>query len=274
MATWGIAVWGDGRAPSAFVEDNVIFRTGACGILVDVAQPKGGSAPREGAISRNALVETVQDERYDDGDLYCPQQPIARVSVPDTWPVTDNLFHANRRPAHPMTMSWTWRLSSPGPCASTRSRSSPRRQRPRRSSCRRTRRPSGRPSGRLVDRTVSFQLGNAMKLVVFDIDDTLTQTCGRRYGVLPAHRRRGSGSGHVATPVERLPPRDRHRSTGRPLPQGPVEPLPRMKNTTGSWTDSSRSLEAEHGRFPDRFRPVPRCGPGPWPFWGVLKPGR
>ena len=101
MATWGIAVWGDGRSPSAFVEDNVVYRTGACGILVDVGSPGDGAPAPAGAISRNALVETALDERYDDGDPYCPQQPIARVRVPESWPMDDNLFHANRRGGAP-----------------------------------------------------------------------------------------------------------------------------------------------------------------------------
>ncbi|MDH3223891.1 MAG: right-handed parallel beta-helix repeat-containing protein, partial [Gemmatimonadota bacterium] len=64
MATWGIAVWGDGRSPSAFVEDNVVYRTGACGILIDVASgaPEHGTAGQApGAISRNALIETTLD---------------------------------------------------------------------------------------------------------------------------------------------------------------------------------------------------------------------
>ncbi len=100
MATWGIAVWGDGRWPSAFVEDNVVYRTGACGILVDVgtAPPAdGGTEIPPGAISRNALVQTTLEPRYDSGDPYCPQRPLARVRVPESWPVTDNLFHGNRR---------------------------------------------------------------------------------------------------------------------------------------------------------------------------------
>ncbi|NNF29734.1 MAG: right-handed parallel beta-helix repeat-containing protein [Gemmatimonadetes bacterium] len=98
MATWGIAVWGDGRMPSAFVEDNVVFRTGACGILVDVPTGAGEGSFPPGALARNALVETTLDGRYDSGDPYCPQQPLAGVSVPDSWPVENNLFHRNRRP--------------------------------------------------------------------------------------------------------------------------------------------------------------------------------
>ena len=101
MATWGIAVWGDGRAPSAFVEDNVVFRTGACGILLDVTHAGDADRAPPGAVARNALVETALDERYDGGDPYCPQQPLARVSVPTGWPVEDNLFHRNRRTGEP-----------------------------------------------------------------------------------------------------------------------------------------------------------------------------
>ena len=93
MATWGIAVWGNGEATTAFVEDNVVYETGACGILLDVAGPGGP----EGGVSRNILARTTQDPRYDTGDPYCPQQPLARVAVPDGWRVEGNFFHDNRR---------------------------------------------------------------------------------------------------------------------------------------------------------------------------------
>lgn len=97
MTTWGIALSNDAGAMTAFVESNVVFRTGACGILVDI-EDLGGEP---GAVGKNLIVETTLDAAYDGGEPYCSQQPLARVNVPESWQIRGNLFHGNRVPGPP-----------------------------------------------------------------------------------------------------------------------------------------------------------------------------
>ena len=133
VLTWGIAYWGpDGGAPIAWIHDNVVFETGACGVSVDRTTPydrpsgprqagprQAGpeqAAPRQagdppdsggldgldrggpGAIRDNVFVRTGQDERYDSGEPYCFQRPIARHNVPDGFIIEGNLVHDVRQP--------------------------------------------------------------------------------------------------------------------------------------------------------------------------------
>lgn len=96
ILTWGIAYWGaDGGAAVARIEENAVYQTGACGVMV--SRTTGGDAP-PGFLRANAIVETGQNERYDTGEPYCPQRPIARATVPDGFTITDNLLFANRQP--------------------------------------------------------------------------------------------------------------------------------------------------------------------------------
>ena len=96
MLTWGIAFWGaDSTGGSAVIRDNVIFHTGACGVILD--RPSGGYDP-VGSLTDNLFVQTGQNERYDSGEPYCTQRPIARDGVPDGFVVSNNLFHDNRQP--------------------------------------------------------------------------------------------------------------------------------------------------------------------------------
>lgn len=98
VLTWGIAYWaaGDG-APVAVIERNVVYGTGACGVSVDRS-----SAVAEGAdpghLVGNALVDTGRDERYDGGEPYCYQRPIARHAVPAGFEIADNVVHDVRQP--------------------------------------------------------------------------------------------------------------------------------------------------------------------------------
>lgn len=96
ILTWGIAYWaaGDGR-PFAVVEENAIYETGACGAMID-RSAGGDDAP--GAFRRNALVRTGQNERYDSGEPYCTQRPIARANVPPSFEISENLLLDNRQP--------------------------------------------------------------------------------------------------------------------------------------------------------------------------------
>jgi hypothetical protein len=96
IVTWGIAYWGAGQglAVGRF-QDNAIYLTGACGALI--SRETGGAAS-PGYFRANAIVATGQNVRYDSGEPYCPQRPIARALVPDQFPITDNLLLNNRQP--------------------------------------------------------------------------------------------------------------------------------------------------------------------------------
>ena len=95
ILTWGIALWGPaGSTPAARVEDNAIHLTGACGVLVD--RQDGGGAP--GSLAGNIVMRTGQAERYDSGEPYCWQRPIARHRVPAGFVESGNLLWDNRQP--------------------------------------------------------------------------------------------------------------------------------------------------------------------------------
>ena len=96
ILTWGIAYWGagDGKAV-ARIQENAIHQTGACGAMI--SREEGGTeAP--GFFRANAIVLTGQNERYDSGDPYCPQRPIARDKVPAAFSIAENLLFNNRQP--------------------------------------------------------------------------------------------------------------------------------------------------------------------------------
>lgn len=96
VLTWGIALWGagEGRAVGR-IRDNAIYRTGACGAMI-ARGPAGEEDP--GTFSTNAVVETGRNERYDSGEPYCPQRPIARSEVPERFGIAGNMLHGNRQP--------------------------------------------------------------------------------------------------------------------------------------------------------------------------------
>ncbi|HSJ25703.1 MAG TPA: right-handed parallel beta-helix repeat-containing protein [Longimicrobiales bacterium] len=96
ILTWGITLWGpSGATPSARIEGNVVYRTGACGVSVD--RPAGG--PPAGTLRDNVVVRSGQAERYDSGEPYCWQRPIARHQVPESFVEGLNLLYDNRQPA-------------------------------------------------------------------------------------------------------------------------------------------------------------------------------
>jgi hypothetical protein len=95
ILTWGIALWGPaGATPSARIERNIIYRTGACGVMID--RPEGGGAP--GTLADNVVTRTGQNERYDSGQPYCWQRPIARHNVPPQFVERGNVLFDNRQP--------------------------------------------------------------------------------------------------------------------------------------------------------------------------------
>jgi parallel beta-helix repeat protein len=95
ILTWGIALWGPaGSTPAARIEGNAIHLTGACGVMVD--RQDGGTPP--GTLAGNIVMRTGQADRYDSGEPYCWQRPIARHGVPAGFMEAGNLLWDNRQP--------------------------------------------------------------------------------------------------------------------------------------------------------------------------------
>jgi hypothetical protein len=102
ITTWGLAYWaaGDENRPVAVFERNVVYRTGACGASITRdAAPVAGE--ETGALRDNVIVATGQDARFDSGEPYCWQRPIARHAVPAGFAIAGNLLHGNRQPDGP-----------------------------------------------------------------------------------------------------------------------------------------------------------------------------
>ena len=97
ILTWGIAYWDAGRGrPWAFFENNVIYDCGACGASITREAPFDESeAP--GGFTRNIIVKTGQNPKYDDPDYYCYQCALAKHAVPPRFAIDNNLFFDNRR---------------------------------------------------------------------------------------------------------------------------------------------------------------------------------
>jgi len=96
LLTWGIAYWGgEAGRPTARIRDNVIFETGACGVIVERTDE---DAVEPGELVGNVLIHTGTNERYDSGEPYCDQRPIARRAVPDAFRIEANLVHRARQP--------------------------------------------------------------------------------------------------------------------------------------------------------------------------------
>lgn len=51
-----------------------------------------------GALRGNIFVRTGQNERYDSGEPYCFQRPIARHNVPEGFSIEGNIVHDVRQP--------------------------------------------------------------------------------------------------------------------------------------------------------------------------------
>jgi parallel beta-helix repeat protein len=93
MLTWGLALWDAGAGePAGIIENNAIYRTGACGVSITRSRP----GPDPGWLTGNVIVETAQNPRYDDPDLYCHQCALSIFSMPDNFIVEDNIFYNNR----------------------------------------------------------------------------------------------------------------------------------------------------------------------------------
>lgn len=99
MLTWGIAYWDAGKGePWVFIENNVIYDCGACGVAITREAPfEEDQAP--GGFTGNIIALTGQNPRYDPDDYYCFQCALALHAVPERFAIEDNLFYDNRRAA-------------------------------------------------------------------------------------------------------------------------------------------------------------------------------
>jgi parallel beta-helix repeat protein len=62
LLTWGIALWdADKGIPVGFIEDNIIYSTGACGVTITRSQ----AGPNPGSCVGNVIVQTAQNPKYD-----------------------------------------------------------------------------------------------------------------------------------------------------------------------------------------------------------------
>ncbi|HSJ10014.1 MAG TPA: right-handed parallel beta-helix repeat-containing protein, partial [Longimicrobiales bacterium] len=96
ILTWGITLWApDSGTATARIERNIVYRTGACGVMVD----RRAASATPGALVDNVVIRTGQNARYDNGTPYCWQRPIARPSVPSAFVQSGNLLWDNRQPA-------------------------------------------------------------------------------------------------------------------------------------------------------------------------------
>ena len=105
ILTWGLAFWDGGTGkPVAYFENNIVYRTGACGISIarDRASDPAAGDPAPGACRGNVVVLTGQNPKYDDGETYCQQRPIAIASAPPGFDIGINALHGNRWPAGTM----------------------------------------------------------------------------------------------------------------------------------------------------------------------------
>lgn len=96
IATWGLALWdADRGAPRAVFVHNVVYRTGACGVMIWRADSIPGDP---GRVEGNLLIETGQNPKYDSGEVYCTQRALALDRVPGRMRIEGNVMHANREP--------------------------------------------------------------------------------------------------------------------------------------------------------------------------------
>ncbi|MEJ2722481.1 MAG: right-handed parallel beta-helix repeat-containing protein [bacterium] len=96
IITWGIALWdADKGTPLGVFEDNVIYKTGACGASITCSTPT--EPDLGGRFIRNVLVNTAQDPKYDDPEYYCFQTSLALHAVPEGFEISGNMFYDNRR---------------------------------------------------------------------------------------------------------------------------------------------------------------------------------
>jgi hypothetical protein len=94
VVTWGISLWdADKGKPIGFINDNVIYNTGACGAMI----VSSTVTDKPGHFMRNVLTLTAQNPKHDSPDYYCYQCALALHNVPKGFSIEQNVFYKNRR---------------------------------------------------------------------------------------------------------------------------------------------------------------------------------
>jgi parallel beta-helix repeat protein len=94
ILTWGIALWdADKGKPEGIIENNIIYKTGACGASIT----RSAEGEKPGKFVGNIIARTAQDPKYDSPDYYCYQCALALHAVPQTFQIENNIFYDNRR---------------------------------------------------------------------------------------------------------------------------------------------------------------------------------
>lgn len=94
VVTWGVSLWdADKGKPIGFINDNVIYNTGACGAMI----VSSTVADNPGHFTRNVITLSAQNPKYDSPDYYCYQCALALHNVPKGFTIEKNLFYNNRR---------------------------------------------------------------------------------------------------------------------------------------------------------------------------------
>ncbi len=113
MRAWGMTAWDADRGrPCAVFERNIVYDCGAFGIGITITRAAPpGVAP--GRCSRNVIVHTAQNPRYDDETYYGIQCALALHAVPPGFVVAHNVGWDNRRVsprcARDVPRVWFWR---------------------------------------------------------------------------------------------------------------------------------------------------------------------
>jgi hypothetical protein len=98
VATWGLSLWDAGRGSCrGRFRWNAVDSTGACGASI-VREAEGADA---GYFVENALTRTAQNPKYDSGEPYCFQLPIAIHALPDGFRIEENALFASRTAGTP-----------------------------------------------------------------------------------------------------------------------------------------------------------------------------
>jgi hypothetical protein len=94
IVTWGIALWdADKGKPSGKIQNNVVYKTGACGVSIT----RSSEESEPGHFRKNILVQTAQNPKYDSPDYYCYQCALAVHAAPKGFVIQQNYFYNNRR---------------------------------------------------------------------------------------------------------------------------------------------------------------------------------
>jgi len=93
IITWGIQLWDAEKGkPVGVIENNVIYKTGACGAAITSTTENN-----PGRFVGNVISQTAQNPKYDSPDYYCKQCALALENVPKSFTIENNFFFNNRK---------------------------------------------------------------------------------------------------------------------------------------------------------------------------------